>query len=95
MIYSANNESINDELLPKHATCVTAANTSHLNYHDIAGLLPPLRWIRAVGSAEPVSVLQWRNRTIAEFIRDPHPDLLARAPIAAMLEAQKASATRE
>jgi dienelactone hydrolase len=71
MIYSADNEAINDGLLPKHARCVTAANTSHLNYHDVAGLLPPLRWMRAVGSAEPVSVLQWRNRTVAEFIRDP------------------------
>jgi dienelactone hydrolase len=71
MMYSAANEAINDELLPKHARRVTAASTAHLNYHDVAGLLPPLRWMRAVGSAEPVSALQWRNRTVAEFIRDP------------------------
>lgn len=70
MLYSASNEAINDELLPDHATRLTAANTRHLNYHDVAGLLPPLRWMRAIGSAEPVSVLRWRNRVVADFIRD-------------------------
>ncbi len=68
MIYSAASESINDELLPQHATRLTAANTRHLNYHDIAGLLPALRWIRAIGSAEPGSVLRWRNQQVAAFL---------------------------
>ncbi len=68
MIYSAVSESINDELLPQHATRLTAANTRHLNYHDIAGLLPALRWIGAIGSAEPGSVLRWRNQQVAAFL---------------------------
>jgi dienelactone hydrolase len=68
MMYSARNDAINDELLPKNATRVSAASTHHLNYHDIAGLLPPLRWIRATGSADPIEVLQWRNDQIARFL---------------------------
>ncbi len=68
MIYSGRNKAINDELLPKHAMTVSAANTDHLNYHDLAGLLPPLRWIRAVGSADPIEVLRWRNEQIAKFL---------------------------
>jgi dienelactone hydrolase len=70
MIYSATNEAINDELLPRPAVSLTAESTTHLNYHDVAGLLPQLRWLRALGRAEPVSVLQWRNRVVAEFIQD-------------------------
>ncbi len=70
MMYSARNEAINDELLPMHATRLTAPNTSHLNFHDVAGLVPPLRWIRIVGPTDPTAVLRWRNRTIAAFLND-------------------------
>jgi dienelactone hydrolase len=72
MIYSASNEGINDALLPKHATRACAANTNHLNYHDVAGLVRPLRWIRAVGSADPGEVLRWRNQEIANFLNRVH-----------------------
>ncbi len=79
MIYSARNDAINDELLPKHAARMTAAGTYHLNYHDVAGLLPPLRWARAIGSADPVAVLEWRNRTVAEFVAFRHRPMRSEA----------------
>ncbi len=69
MMYSGRNDALNDELLPKHAIRVSSANTDHLNYHDVAGLLPALRWIRAVGSADPIEVLRWRNERIAMFLQ--------------------------
>ncbi len=70
MMYSARNEAINDELLPKQATRIAAPGTHHLNYHDVAGLVPPLRWIRAVGPTDPIAALHWRNQTVAGFLRD-------------------------
>jgi predicted dienelactone hydrolase len=68
MVYSAGNEGINDALLPPHATKLTAPKTAHLNFHDIAGMLPLLRWVRALGPTEPVAVLAWRSRVVADFI---------------------------
>ncbi len=79
MIYSSGNEGINDDLLPNEATCRTAAGTEHLNFHDVAALLPPLRWIRAVGPADPAAVLRWRNQTVAEFL-DAHGEPVGTAP---------------
>jgi predicted dienelactone hydrolase len=68
MVYSAGNEGINDALLPPHATRLTAPETVHLNFHDIAGMLPLLRWVRAIGPTEPCEVLDWRNRVVADFV---------------------------
>jgi pimeloyl-ACP methyl ester carboxylesterase len=67
MIYSAGNEGINDALLPPHATRLTAPRTTHLNFHDVAGILPLLRWVRAIGPTDPAAVLGWRNRAVADF----------------------------
>jgi dienelactone hydrolase len=68
MMYSAANEAINDELLPADAVRVCAPGTLHLNFHDVSGLVPPLRWIGALGAAEPLAALRWRNQTVAEFV---------------------------
>jgi len=70
MIYSAGNEGINDDLLPTQAARRTHPGTNHLSYHDVSGLLPQLRWLRAVGPAEPVAVLRWRNQSVVEFIHN-------------------------
>lgn len=68
MMYSAGNEGINDELLPSHTVRQTYPGTNHLSYHDVAGVLPPLRWLRAAGPADPQEVLTRRNRGIAEHL---------------------------
>lgn len=70
MIYSAGTTGINDDLLPGQAAKMTHPGTNHLSYHDVAGLLPLLSWLRAVGPAEPVAVLRWRNQSVVQFIRN-------------------------
>jgi dienelactone hydrolase len=67
MLYSSRNEGINDKLLPNHAERVTPADTEHLNYHDIAGLLPMLRLVRVTGRTDPRAFLEERNRLVREF----------------------------
>lgn len=69
MMYSTANDGINDLLLPAHAVRRTPANTTHLNYHDIAALLPVLRYAGLTGKANPREVIALRNRTVEAFIR--------------------------
>jgi dienelactone hydrolase len=68
MLYSAGVEGINDALLPTHATRLTAPKTTHLNFHDVAGMLPLLRWARVLGRARAAAALDWRNRAVVDFI---------------------------
>jgi dienelactone hydrolase len=69
MLYSAGNEGINDATLPPQARRLCAPHTRHLNYHDLAAVLPALRWTAALGSARPAAALRWRNETVREFVR--------------------------
>jgi dienelactone hydrolase len=67
MLYSSVNDGMNDALLPSHAERSTPADTTHLNYHDIAGLLPLLRFARVTGRTDPRALLKQRNRIVREF----------------------------
>jgi hypothetical protein len=44
------------------------ADTAHLNYHDIAGLLPVLRLARVTGRTNPRLFLEQRNRIVRDFV---------------------------
>lgn len=68
MMYSEVNDGINDALLPAHAQCLVPAGTLHLNYHDIAGVLPVLRYVRAVGTTDGEAFLTRRNGAVREFV---------------------------
>jgi hypothetical protein len=67
-MYSAANEGGNDALLPDHAKHVAPAGTTHLNYHDVAALLPVLRHLRATGSTNAAAFVAQRNLTVREFL---------------------------
>ena len=67
MMYSSANDGGNDQLLPSSATRLSPADTTHLNYHDIAALLPILRYARVTGRTDPKSFLAYRNQVVQEF----------------------------
>jgi hypothetical protein len=69
MLYSEANQGINDELLPPHAERCVHAGTRHLNYHDIAGLLPALRFTPALGPTAPAPFLGLRNALVSDFLQ--------------------------
>jgi dienelactone hydrolase len=69
MMYSAANEGMNDALLPSHAQCLAPLGTTHLNYHDVAVLVPGLRLVGAIGRTSPRSFLRQRNRAVVGFCR--------------------------
>jgi dienelactone hydrolase len=69
MMYSAANEGMNDALLPSTARRATPRATAHLNYHDIAALVPGLRLLGAVGRTDPRAFLRERNRAVVDFYR--------------------------
>lgn len=71
MAYSAGNAGLNDALLPPQARRVVAPETTHLSFHDAAGLVPALRLLRATGRADALVTLRWRNRLVADFCRTP------------------------
>jgi dienelactone hydrolase len=71
MLYSSANDAGNDELLPGHAQRLAPADTAHLNYHDVAGLLPILRLARVTGRTNPRAFLERRNRIVREFYSSP------------------------
>jgi len=74
MMYSSANDGGNDELLPSSVTRLAPADTTHLNYHDIAALLPVLRYVRLTGRTNAKSFLAFRNRIVQEFhSRNAHP----------------------
>lgn len=68
MMYSSASEGINDELLPQQAQRITPRSTRHLNYHDIAGLMPFLRYFGAIGTTDAEAFLAYRNKVVCEFI---------------------------
>lgn len=67
MMYSAANEGMNEALLPSTARRATPPATAHLNYHDIAALVPGLRLLGAVGRTDPLAFLRERNRAVVDF----------------------------
>lgn len=67
MMYSSANDGINDELLPPSATRLVPPDTKHLNYHDIAALLPLLRYAGVTGRTNAKVFLAYRNNTVREF----------------------------
>ncbi len=67
MMYSSANDGANDDLLPSTATRLAPADTTHLNYHDIAALLPVLRYVHVTGRTNAKSFLAYRNRLVREF----------------------------
>jgi dienelactone hydrolase len=68
MLYSAANAGINDALLPQHAQRTTVEGTRHLNFHDVAGLIPALRFTPALGKGDPLRRLQQRNDIVCSFL---------------------------
>lgn len=68
MLYSAGNAGMNDALLPASALRQTMAATRHLNFHDVSGLLPALRFTAALGDADPLAALRERNQRICSFL---------------------------
>lgn len=68
MMYSSGNTGINDTMLPRHAVRVTLPETMHLNYHDVAMLVPLLRYARATGKANATATIEVRNRRASEFL---------------------------
>ena len=67
MMYSSANRGGNDELLTSIATRLTPAVTTHLNYHDVAALLPALRYAGVTGRTNAKPFLASRNRIVQEF----------------------------
>jgi predicted dienelactone hydrolase len=67
MMYSSANDGGNDQLLPSSATRQAPPDTTHLNYHDIAALLPVLRYVRVTGRTDAKSFLAYRNQVVREF----------------------------
>jgi dienelactone hydrolase len=80
MLYSMGNDAINNGLLPPDAAQLARPDTTHLNFHDIAGMLPALRWTRALGPTDPVSALEWRNRVVGNFIEQSRSASSAAVP---------------
>jgi dienelactone hydrolase len=68
MMYSAANAGLNDELLPAHAERVTPNGTKHLNYHELAALLPLLRYTGVTGTTNPATFVAQRNRAVRAFL---------------------------
>src|SRR5690606_2085871 len=64
MLYSEASSGMNDALLPARATRETFVGTRHLNFHDIAGLLPLLRLTSALGPTAPADFLATRNEKV-------------------------------
>ena len=68
MMYSGANDGMNDELLPVGAQRVAPDGTAHLNYHDIAGLVPVLRLLGMTGRTSPKPFLEQRNHVVRDFV---------------------------
>jgi dienelactone hydrolase len=68
MLYSEGNAGMNDALLPAATVRSVVPGTRHLNFHDIAGLLPALRFTPALGTAHPLAALRERNQGICDFV---------------------------
>jgi hypothetical protein len=72
MVYSEENKGTNDVAL-KAVSGVEVARralpgTKHLNFHDISMVYPVMKWMRAIGSADPAFAIRWRNEVVNEFV---------------------------
>lgn len=68
MLYSSISDGSNDDLLPAHADRGSAAGTRHLDFHDVAALLPVLRYVRATGAKNAEQFLAARNAAVRNFL---------------------------
>lgn len=68
MMYSSESEGINDALLPKQARSITAPLSKHLNFHDIAMVMPFLRYVGILGKGRPSDFIDFRNREVCGFL---------------------------
>ena len=72
MLYSQENDGTNDACLAASGgteiTRRTIAGTKHLNFHDIAAVYPALKWLGVIGPANPMAVIDERNRSISDFL---------------------------
>jgi dienelactone hydrolase len=70
MLYSEDNAGMNDALLPAATDRQVLPGTRHLNFHDVAGLLPVLRFTPALGTSDPLATLRERNLRVCRFLAD-------------------------
>jgi len=68
MMYSSESEGMNDALLPEQARSITGPFTKHLNYHDIAIMMPFLRYAGVLGKAHASEFIQFRNHEVCRFL---------------------------
>ena len=68
MMYSSVNQAMNELLLPKNASRIVSPQSAHLNFHDLAMLLPLLRYIGVLGKTHALEFIQNRNATVREFV---------------------------
>lgn len=72
MLCSEENRGLNDLALSAAnggtITNVVIPGTKHLNFHDIAAVFPKLKWLGALGSADPAAVIHERNRLVLDFL---------------------------
>lgn len=73
MLYSEANNRTNDVALSAtrgvEVSTQFLPDTKHLNFHDIAAIYPVLKWIGAIGSADPVDTVRRRNDMVYNFVR--------------------------
>ena len=68
MMYSSESEGMNDALLPKQTRSITGPLTKHLNYHDIAMMMPFLRHTGILGKAPARDFIEFRNHEVCDFL---------------------------
>ena len=72
MLYSEENEGTNDIALRAisggEVTRRVLPATKHLNFHDISMVYPVMKWMRAIGSADPAFAIRQRNEMVHEFM---------------------------
>ena len=68
MMYNSESEGINDALLPKQTRLITGPLTKHLNYHDIAMMMPFLRYAGILGKARAKDFIEFRNHEVCDFL---------------------------
>ena len=73
MLYSQENSGGNDSSLATtdgtELVRKVIPDTKHLNFHDIAAIYPFLKWLGAIGSANPMAVVKERNQWISDFLQ--------------------------
>ena len=73
MMYSHANDRCNASSLrsthPAGLLCKTVEHTKHLNFHEISMIYPALRWLRMIGTADPLQTIMLRNQYIIDFTK--------------------------